>query len=421
MCGLVGVIAAWNNGFTTEEADVLEELLYMDALRGEDATGIMYADRHNNIQVHKAAIPSYEFLATDEWKGSKKELIHSGRWAFGHNRAATRGAKVDKNAHPFVIDDKIVLMQNGTYRGCHKHHKDVEVDTEAVAHTIAETENIEEALQSINAAYAFIWYDVRTKQLHLIRNTERPLWVAQAENGAIFFCSEPGILMASLYRHTIKLKKEPYQLPAGELLTFDWSGAKYTITETALDCTFRPKKVAHQEQRAGGLVYRHEFWDSTRATPPGHSAVHSRLTILEAMEFLGDDVKQVGDITQVEAVRNIITKDKAEQVTHLLEGVDYTKVYPRDKNDNTYYVFGAIVGDKTVDPLAGIVVVWTIDTTEEGKIMDYVTNHMFSADIDYVVQKPLSGGRKEFYFAAVAGDVKIACNLPTLTEVTHAH
>ena len=134
MCGIVGIATKQFNGFTNAEGDMFRDMLYLDAFRGWDSTGVFGVDKHSNVQVHKEASQAADFIHTDEFKKFKGELVQRGLFAVGHNRAATRGEVVDKNAHPFVIDDKIVLVQNGTWRGDHKKIKDTAVDTEALAH-----------------------------------------------------------------------------------------------------------------------------------------------------------------------------------------------------------------------------------------------------------------------------------------------
>jgi len=187
-------------------------MLYFDALRGMDSTGVFGVDKHANVQIHKEASQAGTFLKAKEISTFKGELIRRGVFAVGHNRAATRGKINDVNSHPFWIEDKIVLVQNGTYKGDHSHHKDTEVDTEAVAHVIAETPDVAEALQKINAAYALVWFNTETKTLYMIRNSERPLYLAWADQ-TLLWCSDPGFLFLAAGRNNLKLTSPPTMQP----------------------------------------------------------------------------------------------------------------------------------------------------------------------------------------------------------------
>jgi hypothetical protein len=90
------------------------------------------------------------------------------------------------------------LVHNGTVWGDHKKLKDVEVDSEAIAHIIASEPDPEVALKKINAAYALIWYDIEKKQLNIIRNKERPLaWV---ETPTAFYLASEGLMLDFVMR-----------------------------------------------------------------------------------------------------------------------------------------------------------------------------------------------------------------------------
>jgi len=227
MCGIVGLVSSYNNGFSYNEASMFEAMLFYDTLRGWDSTGIFGVERDNTVHVVKDAIHGPDFLQTSEWKDAKVDMVARGKILVGHNRAATRGSVVDKNAHPFDIDNKIFLVQNGTYNGSHHHLKNTEVDTEAIAHVIAENEDLETALQKIDAAYALVWYNRDKQQLNLIRNTQRPLFIAYPKQGSgLFFASEAETIIMAAVRNKIELREEPYPLKEyyHYCLEFDSSG-----------------------------------------------------------------------------------------------------------------------------------------------------------------------------------------------------
>ena len=228
MCGIVGIITSYSNGFSYDEAKVFRDMLLIDTLRGFDSTGVFGVDYNSNVELLKEASNGASFVKTKEYNAFDSWLSRCGMFAVGHNRAATRGAINDKNAHPFVVEDNIVLVQNGTYKGDHSHHKDTEVDTEAIAHVLHENEDIEKALQKINAAYALVWYHVKTKTLNIIRNDERPLFIAYSSTGSVLFASEEETILAACSRNGLTLKSKPYLLKENTLNSWTIDDDKHT-------------------------------------------------------------------------------------------------------------------------------------------------------------------------------------------------
>lgn len=242
MCGIVGLISAYSNGLTNNEADAFGDMLFVDTLRGWDSTGIFGVSKHGNVQILKEASSGPDFLQTKDYKEFRSAAIREGKIIVGHNRAATRGTINDRNAHPFHVDDRIVLVQNGTYFGDHKHHKDVEVDTEAVAHVIAEHESVEEALQKVNAAYALAWYNVQKQTLNLIRNHQRPLWLGETKSGAFLFASELPTILWAAGRNNLSLKDFPVELTPFTLVEFYANKQQSVVRkDIALNASFQNK------------------------------------------------------------------------------------------------------------------------------------------------------------------------------------
>jgi len=211
MCGLVGVITKSRSGFSGEQRDIFDMLLWIDTFRGEDSTGAFVVDNLGNVKVAKEATYAPLYMGRKEYQDLRSAMFSTGWAAIGHNRAATRGDITDENAHPFVVDDNIVLVHNGSYNGSHKALKDVEVDSLAIAHTISEAEDVTEALRKVNAAYALIWYNQEEKSLNFIRNTQRPLWMMEYANGWIF-ASEEAFLQLVRYKFRLQNVVDPIEL-----------------------------------------------------------------------------------------------------------------------------------------------------------------------------------------------------------------
>lgn len=138
MCGIVAVINKYTNGFTDEQLKAFESLLYIDGLRGLDSTGVFAVDNVGDLVVAKNKGNPCLFLEDGGWTTVRQEMFRKGSALVGHNRKATRGAISDDNAHPFLINNELCLVHNGTMYGDHKHLKDVEVDSHAIAHVLHE-------------------------------------------------------------------------------------------------------------------------------------------------------------------------------------------------------------------------------------------------------------------------------------------
>jgi glucosamine 6-phosphate synthetase-like amidotransferase/phosphosugar isomerase protein len=110
---------------------VFEEMLYIDALRGEDATGVACVNINHGAKVFKEASHSAWFVYNKEYDDARNSFLSKGKALLGHNRKATIGGKKDENAHPFVFDDRYVFFHNGTLNN-HRKLANTEVDSEAL-------------------------------------------------------------------------------------------------------------------------------------------------------------------------------------------------------------------------------------------------------------------------------------------------
>lgn len=220
------------NGFFNPEQDCFANLLHINQLRGQDSTGITAVYNDGEVEVLKNATEAssmmmYTERGSTEFKALQKNLYMKGRAALGHNRKATIGKIVTDTAHPFIVDNKYFFMHNGTLRN-HKKLCDgagdvFEVDSEALAHHLCPVADnipeLEKALSEVEGAYACQWVDQEKEILYLLRNKERPLWLAKTPGGHIW-ASEPSFIYASAQRNRIKIE-ECKEVPEDTLLSMD--------------------------------------------------------------------------------------------------------------------------------------------------------------------------------------------------------
>jgi Glutamine amidotransferase domain len=237
MCGIVAVITKHGNGFTKLQCDIFNDLLYIDALRGMDSTGEFLVTNDGDLYLAKEATAAHDFRKTKEHKDLLDLAFRKGSALVGHNRAATKGEINDTNAHPFIVDNKITLVHNGTLWGDYKKLAEVEVDSHAIAHTIHKHgDDVEKALQELSGAYALIWHNMDNNTLNIVRNDSRPLHFMETSDSFIW-ASEDSALQWIKSRHNLSLKGEIYSLSASTLNVFNLEKSKFDVSHKKIALT----------------------------------------------------------------------------------------------------------------------------------------------------------------------------------------
>jgi hypothetical protein len=218
-------------------------MLFMDQLRGEDSTGIVSVYNNGETDMLKEAVSfsemrGYELYGRKQLEQIKTKFVSKGSVLMGHNRKATMGQITDNNAHPFTVNDgdkpRWLLMHNGTLRN-HKKLGDFEIDSEALANHLVyfqSPEELGELLGQVEGAYALQWYDMKAEKLYIVRNSERPLWLAKTSAGWCW-ASELAFIYAACNRNRIKIE-EHFEVKANTLYTLNISNIGKGFEETAL-------------------------------------------------------------------------------------------------------------------------------------------------------------------------------------------
>lgn len=190
MCGIVGVIKTTQAHQTNIKLEKFFKcLLVVDQLRGEHSTGIFCVEKFQkdngggDFTSFKRALNATDFLTMEPVK-KLVDNFYKFNFIIGHNRFATKGAINLHNAHPFTIENTI-LVHNGTINSFGKYQSDFkywDVDSAYLTYLIHNHDPIE-VLKEISGAYALVWYDRKERILRVIRNEERPLYWVEGDWG----------------------------------------------------------------------------------------------------------------------------------------------------------------------------------------------------------------------------------------------
>lgn len=256
MCGIVGMFARTSSGLFHVHSDIFRDLLIVDQVRGMDGTGCFGVHRNRQVTSVKAGTNGSNFVELKEFDKFKDKISNSFTAAFGHNRKATVGQISSKNSHPFV-EDNIVLIHNGFIANHRELSRTADVDSQAVAQALNH-EEAKKLVEELSGAFALVWYDKRDKSVKIVRNSERPLWVAETAN-AWFFASEAWMLTAAIMRNGTNKIEDLQPIAAGNLLTL--KDGEVDITKVSLrsapsyqqsansDPWRRPEPVYHKTSR----------------------------------------------------------------------------------------------------------------------------------------------------------------------------
>lgn len=203
MCGLIGLIGEIN----VKDEKAFKQGLIIDTLRGEHSTGAVVVDvgKESRATIVKQVGNAFELLNDKRFDAA---MMGRHKVLIGHNRYATQGEVNKANAHPFEFNG-IYGAHNGTLSQRYMLEKstDFKVDSQALYNHIS-LYGIEDAVSKIQGAWALTWWDSNEQTFNLLRNDERTLYTALAnDNKTLYWCSEWEMLQLILNRNLVKYDK----------------------------------------------------------------------------------------------------------------------------------------------------------------------------------------------------------------------
>jgi hypothetical protein len=224
----------------------------------------------------KQAIDGYSFVTTEEYDKFTSYENNKSHFEFmvGHNRAATAGAVTTENAHPFQ-EGPITMVHNGSLFNTQglpnpQHTLDgVQVDSHVICHNLAR-HGVEEVVRNIDGSFTLVWHDSRDDTLNIVRNTERPLHLAQVKGEqTLLFMSEAEMLHLVCTRLGIAINDIWYP-QAGKWLKFRNNDLMNPeVKELELQPTYSHYGNSCKSASAWGDYCDTDGWDTYDKSVPG--------------------------------------------------------------------------------------------------------------------------------------------------------
>ena len=205
MCGIIAYLSK-ENFYSRDVHSALNNMLWIDTIRGDHSTGIIYQSE-GQVEYYKKAVPGYDFVSLPI-PSAVLGAPEKTRFIIGHNRAATLGSVNSANAHPFEFDH-IVGVHNGTL---YNHHSltptgvNHQVDSMHLYDAISR-EGSKVILPKVDGSFNLIWHDNSDNTIHICKNKDRPFTFAKIKGkDTMIGASEKAMLKWLLKRHRMEIE-----------------------------------------------------------------------------------------------------------------------------------------------------------------------------------------------------------------------
>lgn len=220
MCGLHGSVSGTAN---LNADDFVQDSFTANMLRGVDSAGIAIINAKQHI--HKLTVSGNVFTTTSAFKSLLPEIRKTNTATICHTRAATVGAVIMDNSHPFTFEKNgvtIIGAHNGTVSGWHaaydgnQHYND---SSWLINKLLVEGDA---CLSNVTGAFALVWWRSDTPdKIYFARNSERTLHIMYTEEGNMLYASEHGMLHWIAERTKNKRDGDIYMLEENHVYTID--------------------------------------------------------------------------------------------------------------------------------------------------------------------------------------------------------